>query len=397
MGVEGEVLQLGQRRTPPDFMMRLYKSMTDDRGRSSNPAPFYADSVIAFLDESKKCDSVLPYKYFFNITHLPPNTIPTQAELHLYRDIGRDFKRDSNDFKSQFALRRAAKLCSFIFLKLYFVKIDAEGKETLELIEIKRIFRHFYGWMVFNANKILNYWLQSNQNNRGLVLKATNCDGTPIKERDDVDVIQPNNPNARRLQPSLIVYCRTWPPRKSRSNAVQSKDNGIAAEDVVLNDPWHYNRLYMQDYPQSKPTSTPQFLKRSKRNNVHLKRSRQRQCRRRKMIIDFSKLNMTDWILAPVTIDAGVCVGTCAFPLGKESNPTNHAVIQSVWSRYLQSIGSAGLTSVDTQKARVLTPPPLPCCVPHELDDLPMLFFQADNQVVLNHRPDMIVRSCGCR
>ncbi|KAM3171662.1 hypothetical protein ACTXT7_016156, partial [Hymenolepis weldensis] len=171
--------------------------------------------------------------------------------------------------------------------------------------------------------------------------------------------------------------------------------NNFAAKEFVSNDPWHYNRVYMQDCLQFKPPPTPQFLKRSKRNNVHLKRNRPRHCRRRKMIVDFSKLNMTDWILAPVTIDAGVCVGTCAFPLGKESNPTNHAVIQSVWSRYLRSMGPFDQASVDTQSKRIITPPPLPCCVPHELDDLPMLFFQGDNQVVLNHRSDMIVRSCG--
>ncbi|VUZ52459.1 unnamed protein product, partial [Hymenolepis diminuta] len=247
MGVEGVVLELGQWRTPPDFMMRLYKSTTDENGRSSVPPPFYADSVLAFLDEGPKYDSVSPYAYFFNITPFPQNTVPTQAELHLYREVQIDIELGSSDFKSHSPLRRDTKYCSFIFLKLYFVKTDAEGKESLELIEIKRMFRHFYGWIVFNVNEALNYWFQSNQNNKGLILKVTNCDGTPIRGRDEVNFIQRNNSNAGRFQPSLIVYCRAWPPCTSRYHTVQTK-----AKEFALNDPWHYNRVYMQDYLQFK-------------------------------------------------------------------------------------------------------------------------------------------------
>lgn len=133
---------------------------------------------------------------------------------------------------------------------------------------------------------------------------------------------------------------------------------------------------------------------------MHLSRTyslkNRRHCRRRKMIVDFAKLNMTDWILAPVTFDAGVCVGICTFPLGQESHPTNHAVLQSVWARFLRSMGSTN-ASTGAQMKRMMTPPPLPCCAPHELEDLPMLYFQADNRVILNHRSDMIVRSCGCK
>lgn len=118
-----------------------------------------------------------------------------------------------------------------------------------------------------------------------------------------------------------------------------------------------------------------------------------RYCRRRKMVVSFAQLNMTDWILAPVTFDAGVCAGACTFPLGQETLPTNHAVLQSVWSRFLQT---STATSIGASGASVQRVPP-PCCAPHELEALPMLYFQTDNRVVLNHRPDMVVRSCGCK
>lgn len=57
----------------------------------------------------------------------------------------------------------------------------------------------------------------------GLILKATNCDGTPIIKRDEVNFIQRDNSNAGRFQPSLIVYCRAWPPCTSRFHAVQTR------------------------------------------------------------------------------------------------------------------------------------------------------------------------------
>ncbi|VDM17538.1 unnamed protein product [Hydatigera taeniaeformis] len=41
-------------RVPPDYMTRLYQSTTDERGRLLAPPPYYADSVLAFLDEKKK-------------------------------------------------------------------------------------------------------------------------------------------------------------------------------------------------------------------------------------------------------------------------------------------------------------------------------------------------------
>ncbi|KAL5966317.1 hypothetical protein TSMEX_005978, partial [Taenia solium] len=41
-------------RVPPDYMTRLYHSTTDDHGRLLAPPPYYADSILAFLDEKKK-------------------------------------------------------------------------------------------------------------------------------------------------------------------------------------------------------------------------------------------------------------------------------------------------------------------------------------------------------
>ncbi|VDM35370.1 unnamed protein product [Hydatigera taeniaeformis] len=207
--------------------------------------------------------------------------------------------------------------------------------------------------------------------------------------------------NAERLQPCLIVYCRDR-TAKSRYHTT-SGENDDLAQEFLRNDPWRYGRLYIHEYPRLNAETKQPTLRRSKRNTVQFTRTHsaivmknrppRRYCRRRKMVVSFEQLNMTDWILAPVTFDAGVCSGVCTFPLGQETQPTNHAVLQSVWSRFLRT---STVTSPDSSSASAQHVPP-PCCVPHELEALPMLYFQTDNQVVLNHRPDMLKRQARLR
>ncbi|KAH9278437.1 Protein 60A [Echinococcus granulosus] len=417
LGVEGSVEEWA--RVPPDFLTRLYQSTTDERGRLFAPPPYYADSVLAFLDEKKTYNSASQYEYFFNVTQLPQNTLPIQAEFHLYRTVGG--KEDLSVLKSQPPLPSldlqppssySKKLPPqpFIFLKLFYVKIDPEGRGTLQLLEMKRIFRHYYGWIVFNINEALTHWLHSNQKNaiKGLIVGATYSNRTPIRDRQELNFVQRYFHNAGRLQPCLIVYCRDWTAKSSYHTTSNDKinrrlENDDLAQDFLRNDPWRYTRVYMHEYPRPKSEVIQPALQRSKRNTVQFtkrhstvtmkNRPPRRYCRRRKMVVSFAQLNMTDWILAPVTFDAGVCTGACTFPLGQEAHPTNHAVLQSVWSRFLQTATFTSTSASGASAQQV----PSPCCVPHELEALPMLYFQTDNRVVLNHRPDMVVRSCGCK
>ncbi|VDK22268.1 unnamed protein product [Taenia asiatica] len=407
-------------RVAPDYMTRLYHSTTDEHGRLLAPPPYYADSILAFLDEKKKYNSASQHEYFFNVTQLPQQTVPIQAEFHLYRTAGG--KEDLAAFKSRqppppphdlqptSSYRKTMPPQPFIFLKLFYVKIEPEGRRTLRLLEMKRIFRHYYGWIVFNINEALTHWLHSNQKNtiKGLILEAAYSNRTFVRNRQELKFVQRYLHNAERLQPCLIVYCRDWTAKSRYYTTSNDKirrrlENDDLAQDFLRNDPLRYARVYIQDHLRPKPETTQPVLRRSKRNTIQFTRVHsgvamknrppRRYCRRRKMVVSFAQLNMTDWILAPITFDAGVCAGACAFPLGQETQPTNHAVLQSVWSRFLQT---ATATNIGATGASVQRVPP-PCCVPHELEALPMLYFQTDNRVVLNHRPDMVVRSCGCK
>uniref|UniRef100_A0A5K3ENM5 TGF_BETA_2 domain-containing protein n=1 Tax=Mesocestoides corti TaxID=53468 RepID=A0A5K3ENM5_MESCO len=379
--------------------MHLYRSMTDRRGRYIAPSPYYADTVLAFLDEEVN-STHNQNTYFFNVTKLPNNTVPLQAEFHLYRMPGgvSTAPRTQNsrlypqsDLASEIPpTHKATLLHPFIFLKLFYIKTGSDGRDSLKLLDAKRIPRHFYGWVVFNVNEALTYWLQSNQQgvNKGVVLKAATADSTLRSSPVGINFVRRRFHNADRLQPCLIIYChdRASPAR----HKLPPEDNHDLAQDFLRNEPWRHIKVYMQAYQSPKTMATGQSLRRSKRNTVHFTKKQpatmknshlKRHCRRRKMVISFTKLNMSDWILAPVSYDAGMCSGPCAFPLGQEVHPTNHAVLQSIWARLYSP-------------AQHIPPPR---CVPHELEPLPMLYFETDNRIVLNHRPDMIVRSCGCK
>ncbi|VDD74202.1 unnamed protein product [Mesocestoides corti] len=373
-GVPGLVSR-GRPRTPPDFLMHLYRSMTDRRGRYIAPSPYYADTVLAFLDEEvnsrnfqvcavasaqviqrnpiaeDKPDACTHNQntYFFNVTKLPNNTVPLQAEFHLYRMPGgvSTAPRTQNsrlypqsDLASEIPpTHKATLLHPFIFLKLFYIKTGSDGRDSLKLLDAKRIPRHFYGWVVFNVNEALTYWLQSNQQgvNKGVVLKAATADSTLRSSPVGINFVRRRFHNADRLQPCLIIYCHD---RASPARHKLPPEGKTLAKQCLL------------------------LLQLSTNFSSTLK-----------------DLNMSDWILAPVSYDAGMCSGPCAFPLGQEVHPTNHAVLQSIWARLYSP-------------AQHIPPPR---CVPHELEPLPMLYFETDNRIVLNHRPDMIVRSCGCK
>ncbi|XP_043230740.1 COPII coat assembly protein SEC16-like [Amphibalanus amphitrite] len=110
-------------------------------------------------------------------------------------------------------------------------------------------------------------------------------------------------------------------------------------------------------------------------------------CRLRRLTIDFDALGWGESIISPQRFDAFYCAGQCAFPLSRDSRPTNHATIQSL----------AALLGLQADGARG-GPVPAPCCVPDVMDSLTLLYFDETRQnVVLKNYPNMVVKSCSCR
>lgn len=102
-------------------------------------------------------------------------------------------------------------------------------------------------------------------------------------------------------------------------------------------------------------------------------------CRKWDLEVDFTDVGWAEWIIAPKTFDAHYCAGACPFPLTPESNPSNHATIQSI----VHAIGLHPFV-------------PGVCCVPDRMDSVTLLYFDEEDNVVLKNFPKMTVSSCGC-
>ncbi|KAM3725133.1 Growth/differentiation factor [Dirofilaria immitis] len=102
-------------------------------------------------------------------------------------------------------------------------------------------------------------------------------------------------------------------------------------------------------------------------------------CRIEKLNVRFRDIGWEHWIIAPTSFEAHYCSGTCPFPLKKEVNPSNHAIVQSIIHRL-------GLN------------PYVPdvCCAPDKMDSLTLLYYDEMDNVVLKNYPRMIVNSCAC-
>jgi bone morphogenetic protein 2/4 len=103
------------------------------------------------------------------------------------------------------------------------------------------------------------------------------------------------------------------------------------------------------------------------------------ECSRLQLFVDFEQIGWSSWIISPKGYSAYYCKGHCNFPLGQSQRPTNHATVQSI-------VHELNLAP-DVGK---------PCCVPTSLLNVPLLFYDDNDNVVLRMYEDMVADSCGC-
>ena len=96
--------------------------------------------------------------------------------------------------------------------------------------------------------------------------------------------------------------------------------------------------------------------------------------------MSFEFLGWSEHILAPVEFNFNFCAGHCAFPLAwDEGRVTKHS--------YIQSLASA--------VNRTVFPPP--CCVPHELGNLAVLYLTSELLLAAEVWDGVVAKSCGCK
>jgi hypothetical protein len=95
----------------------------------------------------------------------------------------------------------------------------------------------------------------------------------------------------------------------------------------------------------------------------------ERSCCRVPLVVDFQKLGW-DWVIAPQRFNAHYCTGECeaVLPLF----PHTHLV-----------------TKVK-ENASVI------CCTPSQMSSISMLYFDMDNNIMLEKVPAMVAETCGC-
>jgi len=102
-------------------------------------------------------------------------------------------------------------------------------------------------------------------------------------------------------------------------------------------------------------------------------------CKVKPLYISFHALGWAKWIVAPEGLNVNFCEGLCPFPLTSSLAASNHAVLQSV-SNYNYP-----------EKVKP------PCCVPHKLARMTILYHQDDRIITMQNYDNMIVETCGCR
>lgn len=115
-------------------------------------------------------------------------------------------------------------------------------------------------------------------------------------------------------------------------------------------------------------------------HNIRTKRSEVPNiCRKRRLAVRFRDLQWNGWIIAPTRFGFHYCDGSCPGTLSQDSNPTNHAIMQNILHHRL------------SKKIPAAT------CVPTELHSMSLLYYDADNTIVLRDVPGMVASNCGCR
>lgn len=113
-------------------------------------------------------------------------------------------------------------------------------------------------------------------------------------------------------------------------------------------------------------------IRRTKRSDVVI-------CRKRRLSVRFRDLKWNGWIIAPTRFGFHYCEGRCPGTLSQQSNPTNHAILQNILHHRL------------SKKIPAAT------CVPTELHSMSLLYYDADDSIVLRDVPGMVASNCGCR
>ncbi|GBM41779.1 Bone morphogenetic protein 2 [Araneus ventricosus] len=321
---------------PPQYMLDLYRWLAE---RSSDESLHLhhngANTVRSFYSKGSSAES---NHYKFDISSgIPDYEEILEAQFHFFTNLH---------------THRPHQGSHVIQIHLY----DEFMNSSSRLLEARLVSAHASGWEVFRITSSAKRWMQNPHFNKGLTVEILDGSGQAWRER-----------RVHRLQsyrrPILIVFSQDSRTTSTHRKVVKSHNSESLAFQAVA-------------VTQKKRDSSEEGGMRSTRSAV----PSHGDCARHELRVDFEKLGWSTWIISPKWYDAYVCAGACAFPLGQNQRPTNHATVQSI-------VHELGLTAGVGA----------PCCVPTELHSVSLLYFDEHMNVVLKQYDDMVAAGCGCQ
>lgn len=369
-------LRGGQNHSAPQFMLDVYNSLStsieigDDDNDDGDTEMYngynldvlssimrmgnfnYTNSEIRAVDDadtimslpvhhrSQSLEKHGAHRYHFGATSVNGHDVLTSAELRVYRDI------PSEEYRN-----------GIFRVKVYQISGDG-GHNFLDSFIVDG---SDVGWIVFDVT-VASQILQGYPGSRlSIQLIAEDIQRQEI----DPDLIGFKGISADDLlEPFMVAFFKTHEDireehlsrvRRSRRLKKKNKKGGNTGISVMPQDPMQ--NIY---------------------DNVPVTRKPNRECRRRRMEVNFSDLEWNNWIIAPGSYPAFSCQGECSFPLHDKLNATNHAIVQ---------------TLVHSLNPNLV---PKACCAPTKLGPIQVLYFDDATNVILRRYRNMVVKACGC-
>nr|AKR76344.1 Admp [Ptychodera flava] len=365
-----------EQKSPPQFMMDLYRSVADDSGITKASNPYHANIIRSFPNKGQRSKTF----FYFNVSSVPALEDVLQAELHLYK------------LKPKGRLDESLKQ-HFFEVHVHQLLSDEFDPENTRLIGARLVSAHGTGWEVFSITPAVTSWLHDPSSNYGLMVTVTTMTGMQLTDNSVIRFAKKKEHHGSK-QPILVVFTNDGRPR---TEAATIDGSGGSADydytyDYIMQTYGVMFHPAVERHRRRKPdvnTSTNRYQEESTRqrraagterpSDPTVTRQWKSPCSRQKLYVDFEEIGWSGWIIAPRGYNAYHCKGECPFPLGQTSKPTNHATVQSI----------VNALSVEDDVS-------MPCCVPDKLVAISLLYFDEDDNVILKQYDDMVAASCGC-
>ncbi|XP_043931660.1 transforming growth factor beta-2 proprotein-like [Protopterus annectens] len=347
----------------PTEVMLLYnstKELLKERARDSTSSCEYGTTEEEYYAKEIQKIDALPYSYGGDNAI---STIQYNPYFRIVRfDVAQLEKNSSNLVRAEFRVFRIPNSKTRVSeqrVELYqILKAKDFTAPSQRYIDSRNVKLHLSAeWLTFDVTETVNEWLVHRDRNLGFKI-------------------------------SVHCPCCTFIP--STNNIIPNKSEELEArfagiDDDLIKDLKPKTKLaYSMKTPHLMLTLLPSHRLGSAHKNRRKKRGveQSQHCRQleqgcclRSLYIDFRRDLNWKWIHEPKGYKANFCAGSCPYLWSAD---TQYNMILPLFNKLNPEASAA------------------PCCIPHELEDLPIVYYLGRTAKV-EQLPNMVVKSCKCR